>query len=84
MCCSVNGYVCRVCCVFDSFVNVLVEKFEICLGVVDILLLNVMEVFTVGGGVLLDSPDRVWFSEECACCACDPSVHLRGYGQKPG
>ena len=19
---------------------------------------------------------RVWFSKECACCACDPSVHL--------
>ena len=19
---------------------------------------------------------RVWSSEECACCACDPSVHL--------
>ena len=21
--------------------------------------------------------DRVWSSTECACCACDPSVHLR-------
>ena len=20
--------------------------------------------------------DRVWTSKECACCACDPSVHL--------
>ena len=20
--------------------------------------------------------DRVWFSKEYACCACDPSVHL--------
>ena len=20
--------------------------------------------------------DRVWSSEECACCTCDPSVHL--------
>ena len=20
--------------------------------------------------------DRVWSSKECACCACDPSVHL--------
>ena len=20
--------------------------------------------------------DRVWPSKECACCACDPSVHL--------
>ena len=31
-----------------------------CLGVVVILFLNVMEVFSVGGG-------------ECVCCACDPS-----------
>ena len=21
--------------------------------------------------------DHVWSSKECACCACDPSVHLR-------
>ena len=20
--------------------------------------------------------DRVWYSKECACCACDPSVYL--------
>ena len=20
--------------------------------------------------------DRVWSSRECACCACDPGVHL--------
>ena len=20
--------------------------------------------------------DHVWFSKECACCACDPSVYL--------
>ena len=20
--------------------------------------------------------DRVWSSKECACCACDPNVHL--------
>ena len=20
--------------------------------------------------------DRAWSSKECACCACDPSVHL--------
>ena len=34
--------------------NCLVKKFAICLGVVVILLLNVMEVFSVGGGALLD------------------------------
>ena len=36
------------------FVNCLVKQFAICLGVVVILLLNVMEVFSVGGGALLD------------------------------
>ena len=46
MCCSVNGYVCLVCCVF---VNCLVKQFAMCLGVVVILLRNVMEVFSMGG-----------------------------------
>ena len=23
--------------------------------------------------------DHVWSSNECACCACDPSVHLNRY-----
>ena len=52
MCCSVNGSVCLECCVF---VTCLVKPFAICLGVVVILLLNVMEVFSVGGGALLIS-----------------------------
>ena len=34
--------------------NCLVKQFTICLGVVVILLLNVMGVFSVGGGSLLD------------------------------
>ena len=34
------------------FVNYLVKLFAICLGVFVILLLDVMEVFSVGGGVL--------------------------------
>ena len=58
---SVNGSVCLVCCVL---VNCLVKQFAICLGVVVILLLNVMEVFSVGGGALLDIPcmvfQRMW------------------------
>ena len=41
---------------------------------VAILLLNVMKVFSVGGGVL-GWIARVWSSKECACCTCDPSVH---------
>ena len=45
------------------FVNRLVNQFAMCLGVVAVLLLNVMDVFSVGGGALLDSwIDRVWSS----------------------
>ena len=36
------------------FVNCLVKQFAMCLGEVAILLLNVMDVFSVGGGALLD------------------------------
>ena len=43
-----------------------------CLGVVAVLLLNVMDVFIVGRGALLDRPCMVFH----ACCACNPSVHL--------
>ena len=46
MCCSVNGSVCLVC--LTVFVNCLVTQFAMCLGVVAILLLNAMEVFSVG------------------------------------
>ena len=38
------------------FLNCLVKQFAISLCVVAILLLNVMEVFSVGGGVLVDRP----------------------------
>ena len=54
--------------------NCLVKPFAKSFGVVVILLFNVMEVFSVGGGALLDIPCIV--VQECACCACDPSVHL--------
>ena len=39
-----------------------------------ILLLNDMEVLSVGVGALVDKPCMVF--KECVCCACDPSVHL--------
>ena len=64
MCCSVNGSVCLVCC---EFVNCLVKQFAICLGVGVILLLIVMEVFSVGGGALLDRPCMV-FQRVCVLC----------------
>ena len=41
---------------FTVFVNCLVKQFAMCLGVVAILLLNVMDVLSVGGGALMDRP----------------------------
>ena len=46
-------------------VNCLVKQFAIWLGVVAILLLNIMDACSVGGGSLLDRP-----------CMAHPSVHL--------
>ena len=48
------------------FVNCLVKQFAMCLGVVATLLLNVMDVFSVCGGALLDRP--LWSSKECVLC----------------
>ena len=61
--------VCFVCCVLDSVVNCLVKQFAMCLGVpvVAILLLNVMDVFSVCGGALLDRPCMV-FQRVCVLC----------------
>ena len=67
MCCSVNGSVCVVCCVFDSVYECLVKQFAICLGVVAILLLNVIDLFSVVGGALLDRPCMV-FQIMCVLC----------------
>ena len=64
MCCSVNGSVCLVYCVF---VNCLVKQFAICLSVVVILLLTVMDVFSVCGGTMLDIPCMV-FHRMCVLC----------------
>ena len=80
MCCSVNGIVCLVCCVFvnclvkqyamwlvKQFAMCVVKQFAMCLGVVAILLLNVMEMFSMGGGALLDRPCMV-FQRMCVLC----------------
>ena len=74
---SVMLYPCILCValLMDLFLNWLVKQFAICLGVVVILLLNVMEVFSVRVGAMLDI--RCMVFQNCACCACDPSVHLR-------
>ena len=58
-------YVFLVC--LTVFVSCLVKQFAICLGVVVILLLNVMEGFSVGGGALLDRPCMV-FQRMCVLC----------------
>ena len=45
-----------VACLTVFVVNYLWKQFAICLSELAILLLNVMEVFSVGGGALLDKP----------------------------
>ena len=52
------------CCVF---VNCLVKQFAICLVVVVILLLNGMEVISLGGGALLDRLCMI-FQRMCVLC----------------
>ena len=49
------------------FVNCLVKQFALYLGVVAILLLNVMDVFSVCGGALMDRPYMV-FQRVCVLC----------------
>ena len=56
---------CVVC--LTVFVNCLVKQFAICCGVVAILLLNVMAVFSVGRSALLDIPCMV-FQRMCVLC----------------
>ena len=48
-------------------VNCLVKQFAMCLAVVPVLLLNVMDMFSVGGGALLDRPGMV-FHRMCVLC----------------
>ena len=64
---SINLFVKCVACL-TVFANCIVKQFTIYLGVVVILLLNVMELFSVVEGALLDRP--------CMGVCCDPSVHL--------
>ena len=68
MCWSVNVSVCFVCCVLDSVCELFGETIRnVCVGVVAILLLNVMDVFSVCGGALLDRPCMV-FQRVCVLC----------------
>ena len=67
VCCSVNVSVC--------FVYCLVKQFAMCLGVVAILLLNVMDVFSVCGGALLDRSCMV-FQRVCVVPVIPMSVYV--------
>ena len=67
LCFSVNGSVCRVCCVSDSVCELFGETIQNIYGVVVILLLNVMGVLSVGRGALLDIPCMV-FQRICVLC----------------
>ena len=62
---------CVVC--LTVFVNCLVKQFAICLGVFVILLLNVMDLFSVAGGALLDRPCMVTSTSAIKCV----HLHLR-------
>ena len=76
---SVMLYLCMLCvslliCLFvwcvaclSVFVHCLLKQFAMCLGVVAILLLNIMDVFSVCGGALLDRPCMV-FQRVCVLC----------------
>ena len=73
-CNVVSLYVALLMCLFvlcvaclTVFVNCLVKQFAMCVGVVAILLLNVMDVFSVSGGALLDRPCMV-FQRVCVLC----------------
>ena len=66
-CNVVSLYVALLMCLFvlfvaclTVFVNCLVKQFAMCVGIVAILLLNVMDVFSVCGGALLDRPCMVF------------------------
>ena len=62
-----------VCCVFDSVCELFGETIRNMFWCGCYFVLNVIEVFSVGGGALLDIPCIIF---QRMCCACDPSVHL--------
>ena len=73
-CNVVSLYVALLMCLFvlcvaclTVFVNCLVKQFAMCVGVVAVLLLNVMDVFSGCGGALLDRPCMV-FQRVCVLC----------------
>ena len=62
VCCSVNVSVCFECCMFYSVCELFGETNRFFFGVVAILLLNVMDVFSVCGGA---GPHQRYVAEGC-------------------
>ena len=60
MCCSVDGPVCLVCCGSNSICELFGETICYIFGCCCYLLLNVLEVFSVGGGALFNIPGMVF------------------------
>ena len=60
LCCSVNVSVSFVCCVLDSVCELFGETICDMFGCGAVLLLNVMDVFSVVGGALLNIPCMVF------------------------
>ena len=67
MCCSVNVSVCLVCCVLDSVCELFGETIRDGFGCGCCFLLNVMDVFSVDGGALLDRPCMLFY-RRCVVC----------------
>ena len=73
LCFSVNGSLCFVCCMSDSVCELFGET--ICVGVVIILLLNVMELFSVVGGALLHRPYLILYGFPKSACGVPVIPH---------
>ena len=67
LCCSVNESVCLFCCVFDSVCELFGETIRNVFGCGCCFVADVMDVFSVGGGALLDRPSMV-FHSICVVC----------------
>ena len=67
LCCSVNGSIFWCVACLTVFVNFFVKQFATFFGAIVILWLNVMVLFSVVGGALLDRLCMV-FQRECVLC----------------
>ena len=76
LCCSVNGSVCFVCCVFDSVCELFGETIRNMFGCVCYFVVKCdVELLSVVVEVLYWI-DHVWSSKVCVCYDCGPSKRL--------